>query len=84
MSVGRRLAYAIVLAISATASAADKAAEAERDSVVQGMMRDAGLPGVQTVVVKNGKVVWSRSYGQAVLDPPGRPQPMRDDTFMFA
>jgi CubicO group peptidase (beta-lactamase class C family) len=44
-------------------------------------MEQAGMPGLQAVVVKEGKIVWSGSYGDAVLDVPGPRRPMRDDYF---
>lgn len=47
-------------------------------------MKDAGIPGLQTVVVKNSHIVWQKSYGQAVLAQPGPPTPMRDDSILFA
>jgi CubicO group peptidase (beta-lactamase class C family) len=55
----------------------------ERDSFVRQTMKSAGLPGVQTVVVKNNRIVWQKSYGQAVLAQPGPARPMRDDSILF-
>jgi CubicO group peptidase (beta-lactamase class C family) len=60
------------------------AADIERDAVIRQMMASAGIPGLQTVVVKNGKVVWAKSYGYAVLDQPGPRRPMRNDSLLFS
>jgi CubicO group peptidase (beta-lactamase class C family) len=45
--------------------------EGEKDAIIKLAMRSGGLPGLQTVVVKDGRVVWMKSYGYAVLDQPG-------------
>jgi CubicO group peptidase (beta-lactamase class C family) len=42
-------------------------------------MTDAGIPGLQVAVVKREKIVWVKSYGDAVLDVPGPRRPMKDD-----
>jgi len=57
---------------------------AEKDTVLRMTMRSGGLPGMQTVVVKHGRVVWMKSYGYAVLDQPGPRRPMRNDSIMFS
>jgi len=57
------------------------ATQRELDAFVRQLMEQAGAPGVQAVVVKDGKIVWSGSYGDAVLDVPGPRRPMRDDYF---
>ena len=57
--------------------------DAERDTFVQQMMKSAGIPGLQTVVVSNSRVLWQKSYGQAVLAQPGPPTPMQDDSVLF-
>ena len=59
------------------------AIDAERDDFVREMMKSAGIPGVQTVVVKNNRIVWQKSYGQAVLAQPGPARPMRDDSILY-
>jgi CubicO group peptidase (beta-lactamase class C family) len=41
-------------------------------------MEDAGIPGLQAVVVKRDKIVWSHSYGDAVLDAPGPRRAMNE------
>jgi len=56
---------------------------AERDAFVQQIMKEAGIPGLQTVVVKDSRIVWHKSYGQAVLTQPGPPTPMQDDSIFF-
>ena len=35
-------------------------------------------------LVKDGRVVWMKSYGYAVLDQPGPSQPMRDDSILWS
>lgn len=58
--------------------------DAGRDAFIGLAMRSAGLPGVQTVVVKNGKIVWMKSYGHAELDQPGPRRPMDNDSRMLS
>lgn len=53
------------------------------DPFIQRIMDGAGIPGLQTVVVKQGRIVWSHSYGSAVLDAPGPPRPMTDDSIIL-
>jgi CubicO group peptidase (beta-lactamase class C family) len=55
----------------------------ERDNFVRQTMKSAGFPGVQTVVVKNNRIVWQKSYGQAVLAQPGPARLMRDDSILY-
>jgi len=55
---------------------------AKVDAFVLQIMHNAGMPGLQAVVVKDGKIVWSGSYGDAVLDVPGPRRPMRDDSII--
>jgi CubicO group peptidase (beta-lactamase class C family) len=58
--------------------------DGDKDTFIQLTMRSAGLPGLQTVVVKDGRVVWARSYGSAVLDQPGPRRSMQNDSVMFS
>ena len=58
--------------------------DAEKDTFIRMAMRSGGLPGLQTVVVKNGRIVWMKSYGYAVLDQPGPRRPMRNDSLMLS
>lgn len=58
--------------------------DAERDAFIQMAMRSGGLPGLQTVVVRNGRIVWAKSYGYAVLDQPGPRRSMRNDSILFS
>jgi len=57
---------------------------AEKDAFIKLTMRSDGLPGLQTVVVKDGRVLWMKSYGYAVLDQPGPAQLMRDNSILFS
>ena len=70
------------LGLAAGAASPDSTA-AERDAFIQKMMRSAGFPGLQVAVVKQGRVVWSASYGHAVLDPPGPARAMRNDSILY-
>jgi CubicO group peptidase (beta-lactamase class C family) len=51
---------------------------AAKDAFIHQIMEDAGIPGLQAVVVKRDKVVWSNSYGDAVLDVPGPRRAMNE------
>ena len=51
---------------------------ANRDAFIRQIMEDSGFPGLQVVVVKRDKIVWSNSYGDAVLDVPGPRRPMNE------
>jgi len=82
---GRLILVIIVVAASGPCSAQPgpetATSPASRlDALVQQLMDNAGMPGLQAVVVKNGKIVWSGAYGNAVLDSPGPRRPMRDDS----
>ena len=96
MGIPKSLTVCIVLAICGAPSAAHQAGptdqavvapaltEAEKDAFIQLAMRSGGLPGLQTVVVKNGQNVWMKSYGFAVLDQPGPRRPMHNDSLMLS
>ena len=51
---------------------------AAKDAFIRQVMEDAGIPGLQAVVVKRDKIVWSNSYGDAVLDSPGPRRAMNE------
>ena len=51
---------------------------AAKDAFIRQIMEDAGMPGLQAVVVKRDKIVWSNSYGDAVLDAPGPRRAMNE------
>lgn len=82
----------LALALSSVSPAGPTGAGAEgklltdrdKDTFIQLAMRAAGLPGLQTVVVKNGRVVWAKSYGNAVLDRPGPRRAMSNDSVLFS
>jgi len=52
------------------------------DAFIRQLIDNAGMPGLQAVVVKDGKIVWSGSYGDAVLDVPGPRRSMRNDSII--
>jgi CubicO group peptidase (beta-lactamase class C family) len=58
--------------------------DSDKDAFIKMAMRSGGLPGLQAVVVKNGRIVWMKSYGYAVLDQPGPQRPMRNDSILFS
>jgi len=85
----RWLSLAILVAMASTPTSAqsgpnNSAAIPTRglDALVRQLMDNAGMPGLQAVVVKDGKIVWSGSYGDAVLDVPGPRRAMRDDSII--
>jgi CubicO group peptidase (beta-lactamase class C family) len=67
-------------ALSATRIPTDE----EKTAFILEVMRGGGIPGLQAVVVKDGKVIWHRSYGYSVLAQPGPRTPMRDDSLLFS
>src|SRR5262245_58419985 len=67
--------FAVVSATAQPSSA--QSADRELDRFIVEMMKSAGIPGVQAVVVKGNHIVWSNSYGYAVLAQPGPLTPMR-------
>ena len=58
--------------------------DTQRETLVRELMAIDGIPGLQTVVVKDGKVVWAKDFGYAVLKQPGPVRPMRDDTLLWS
>jgi CubicO group peptidase (beta-lactamase class C family) len=58
--------------------------DSEKDAFIEMAMRSGGLPGLQTVVVKNGRIVRMKSYGYAVLDQPGPRRPMSNESLMLS
>jgi CubicO group peptidase (beta-lactamase class C family) len=73
----------LTIAASGAGAQTSLAVAARHDSTILEAMREGGMPGVQTVVVKKGKIVWQKSYGYAVLAHPGPVRPMRDNTISF-
>jgi len=51
---------------------------AAKDAFIHQIMEDAGIPGLQAVVVMRDRIVWSNSYGDAVLDVPGPRRAMNE------
>lgn len=74
-----------VLATALCLAAPD--AVADPAGTIDGRIAEAmaleGIPGLQAVVVKNGRVIFAKSYGYAVLDQPGPRRAMQDDTVLF-
>lgn len=70
----------LALALSSVSPAGPTGAGAEgklltdrdEDTFIQLAMRAAGLPGLQTVVVKNGRVVWAKAMGTPFSTSRGR------------
>ena len=58
--------------------------DTQRETLVRELMAIDGIPGLQTVVVKDGKVVWAKDFGYAVLKQPGPVRPMRGDTLLWS
>jgi CubicO group peptidase (beta-lactamase class C family) len=56
--------------------------DTEKDAFIEMAMRSGGLPGLQTVIVKNGQIARAKSYGYAVLDAPGPRRAMRNDSIL--
>jgi CubicO group peptidase (beta-lactamase class C family) len=94
-SLGFPTAYTVAGTLALVLSSASPAApmgkgsegvltDGDKDTFIQMAMRAAGLPGLQTVVVKNGRVVWAKSYGDAVLDQPGPRRAMSNDSVVFS
>ena len=77
------LGAALVALDRVHAQSTARTVDAERDTFIRQIMKDAGIPGLQTVVVKGSRVVWQKSYGYAVLAQPGPARPMRDDSILF-
>jgi len=85
MSLAILVAVALAPASAQTGSndsAPPRASTTRLDALVWQLMANAGMPGLQAVVVKDGKIVWSGAYGDAVLDVPGPRRPMRNDSII--
>ena len=72
----------LCVAFGGVASAAS--ADTQRETLVRELMAIDGIPGLQTLVIKDGKVVWAKAFGYAVLKQPGPVRPMRDDTLLWS
>jgi CubicO group peptidase (beta-lactamase class C family) len=86
MGFHMRRTFAVVVFLLAGITAASTAlcADPDLDAMIRHTMTRFGFPGMQTVVIKDGRVVWSKSYGYAVLDQPGPRRAMRDDSLLFS
>jgi CubicO group peptidase (beta-lactamase class C family) len=67
-----------------TAAGTKALSDIEQDAFIEMAMRSGGLPGLQTVIVKNGQIARAKSYGYAVLDAPGPRQAMRNDSILWS
>ena len=56
--------------------------DTDKDAFIEMAMRSGGLPGLQTVIVKNGQIARAKSYGYAVLDTPGPRRAMHNDSIL--
>ena len=61
-----------------------RGADATLDTVVQYVMSKAGIPGLQAVVIKHGRITWAKSYGYAVLEEPGPKKLMRNESILLS
>ena len=82
LAVLAAMASALVFAQTHPNGSATRASGTRLDALVRQLVEQSGAPGVQAVVVKDGKIVWSGSYGDAVLDVPGPRRSMRDDSII--
>ena len=57
----------------------DALSDSQKDAYINNFIASIGAPGVQTVIVKNGAVVRSKAYGNAVTNPQ---RAMTNDTVM--
>jgi CubicO group peptidase (beta-lactamase class C family) len=55
-----------VLCMAFTGVALAAGADTQRETFVRDLMAIDGIPGLQTVVVKDGRVVWTKNFGYAV------------------
>jgi CubicO group peptidase (beta-lactamase class C family) len=62
-------------------STTNEAAPETIDQFIERTIHSVGMPGVQTAVVKNGQLVWAKSYGMAVTAPFAE-KPMTNDTVL--
>jgi CubicO group peptidase (beta-lactamase class C family) len=67
-----------------TAAGTKALSDTEQDAFIEMAMRSGGLPGLQTVIVKNGQIARAKSYGYAVLDAPGPRQAMRNNSILWS
>jgi CubicO group peptidase (beta-lactamase class C family) len=79
--VAAHVAFSVVGCSSAGASSDATSKEQALDRFIEDVTASMGMPGVQTAVVKDGKLVWAKSYGLAVTTPlPDRA--MTNDTIL--
>jgi CubicO group peptidase (beta-lactamase class C family) len=79
----RRVPALVLLAAAGVAAVPPVPSAADRDAFVAQVMREGGIPGMQVAVVKDGKIAWSKAFGQAVLADPGPARPMREDDLLY-
>lgn len=71
------LALIVALAVAPFQALAQSSTDADLDAWVQRQMSLRSIPGLQIAVVKDGRVVYARAYGQANLQTPA---PVTEDT----
>jgi len=81
MTLLRACVVGIVVSFSVATAAAPAVPESP-DSYIAHAMAFEGIPGLQAVAVKNGKVAWAKSYGDAVLEQPGPRRAMQNDSVL--
>lgn len=79
-----RFRVVALLAILFLLGARSSSRDAHRDAIILDMMEAAGIPGLQTAVIKDGHTVWTKSYGYAVLDRPGPRRAMTNDSILWS
>ena len=58
------------------------AADKTQDRIVMELMAAAGVPGMEAAVVTSDRIVWEKSFGDAVLNVPGPRKAMKPNTLL--
>jgi CubicO group peptidase (beta-lactamase class C family) len=69
-----------VLAILAPLALA--AADETQDRIIRDLMSTAAIPGLEAAVVTTNRIVWEKSFGEAVMKVPGPRKAMQSDTLL--
>ncbi len=73
-------ALAAVTLVLSSGPAVAQTADSDLDAFIKQSMVEGGHPGLAALIIKNGKVVWSRNYGLARVEPAA---PVADDTLFM-